>query len=278
MQDSSAAATKWGAVGTWDVSGVGDFSHAFSTWRNVGGSFAAHGNPKAATFVGTGISSWKTTSATLMNYMFRSAGAMNADLGGWSVAKVTTLSWTFIGASEFVGTGLAKWNTAKVEYLSNTFSEASKFAGTGIGSWDTAAVISLSSTFNKAGEMNADLSGWRVGEVTTMSATFDRASKFVGTGLGSWDTAKVTTMSQTFYLASKFAGTGLGSWDTASVTTLASTFNRAGMNVDVSGWDVAKVANMGAVFMYVSREETWRALTLPLHAVCAVCCVRGAAY
>jgi hypothetical protein len=49
----------------------------------------------------------------------------------------------------------------------------------------------------------------------------------------------------------------------------------------LSGWDVAKVANMGATFMYVEKEEKWRALNLYLCmrcVRCAVCYVRGAAY
>ena len=30
VQDMAAATTKWGAISDWDVSGVGDFSYAFS--------------------------------------------------------------------------------------------------------------------------------------------------------------------------------------------------------------------------------------------------------
>jgi len=73
------------------VSGVGDFSFAFSTDRNqAGGSYAKDGNPKAATFVGTAISKWITTSATTLYYTFAGATEMDADLSKWSVGKVTS--------------------------------------------------------------------------------------------------------------------------------------------------------------------------------------------
>ena len=51
VQDTTTATSKWGDIGDWDVSGVKDFSYAFSTHRDVvGGTFANDdGNPKAKT-------------------------------------------------------------------------------------------------------------------------------------------------------------------------------------------------------------------------------------
>jgi surface protein len=100
------------------VSGVADFSWAFSQHRNqAGGSIVVNGNPKAATFVGTAMSKWITTSATSLHSTFNSAGEMNSDLSGWNVAKVTTLSDTFNSASKFAGMGLGSWDTTSVTTL-----------------------------------------------------------------------------------------------------------------------------------------------------------------
>ena len=167
VQGSATATAKWGDIGDWDVSDVKDFSNAFSTNRNGG-------NPKAATFVGTAISKWITTSVTSLFYTFYGGrkSEMNADLSGWTVGKVTNLQSTFSGAS--------------------------KFAGTGLSSWDTSNVNTLKYTFNWAGRMNADLSAWKVSKVTTLEETFDKAAKFTGVGLDSWDISKVKTMTKTF--------------------------------------------------------------------------------
>ena len=127
--DTAAATTKWGDIGDWDVSGVGDFSFAFSTRRNEEGSpalgsvdSALNSNPKAATFVGTAISKWDTTSATTLKQTFQGASEMNADLSGWKVGKVVTLWSTFNDASKFIGTGVDTWDVAKVTLMGSTFS------------------------------------------------------------------------------------------------------------------------------------------------------------
>ena len=122
VQDTVTATTKWGAIGDLDVSGVTDFSYAFSTDRNaVGGKRANNGNRKALIFAGTDLSKWNTASATTMVYTFKGAAEMNADVSGWKVAKVTSLSGMFNGASKFTGTGVDAWNVAKVATMSNTF-------------------------------------------------------------------------------------------------------------------------------------------------------------
>ena len=116
---------KWGDIGDWDVSGVADFSFAFSKDRNAaGGSRVLDGNPQATTFVGTAISKWAMTSATSLYSTFKSAHEMNSDLSGWNVAKVTTLLQTFKGASKFAGVGLPTWNIAKVTNMADTFLSA----------------------------------------------------------------------------------------------------------------------------------------------------------
>ena len=166
-----SATTKWGDIGDWDVSGVADFSYAFSGGRNkAGGSYVNSGNPKAATFVGTAMSKWITTSLTSLERTFfrpipGGGGAMNADLSTWDVAKVTTLKETFEQQSAFTGEGLAKWNTAKVTTLYTTFAYTNAFNGN-LGSWDVAQVTNMYFTFKSASKFKgADLFKWNVEKV-----------------------------------------------------------------------------------------------------------------
>ena len=155
------------------MSGVKDFSHAFSKHRDeTGGTYKSNGNPKAVMFNGTGMSNWTTTSVTSLDSTFEGASEMNVDLSTWNVAKVATLQ--------------------------DTFKNALKFAGTGLNLWNTTAVTDLVSTFFQAGEMNADLSGWSTARITLLETTFKGASKFAGVGLDSWDVSKVTDMADAF--------------------------------------------------------------------------------
>ena len=184
----------------------------------------------ASKFAGTGLDSWDTAAVTTLFFTFSKASEMNSDLSKWTVAKVTTLQSTFYGAIKFTGMGLASWdissvttlyytfyavgqmnsdlsgwNVGKVTTLERTFKSASKFAGTGLSSWITNSVTTLFETFKGAGEMNANIGGWAVGEVTTLVGTFNSMSKFTGTGLGSWDISKVKDMDYTFEFATSLA-------------------------------------------------------------------------
>lgn len=111
VQNTASAANKytattWGDLGDWDVSGVKDFSRAFSKDRNEAGEYADNGNPNAAAFVGTGMSKWNTTLAATLVGMFYGARSMNADLSKWDVRKVVSMADTFNDCIAFTGKGL----------------------------------------------------------------------------------------------------------------------------------------------------------------------------
>lgn len=151
----------------------------------------------ASKFTGKGLSSWITTSVTDLSSTFLNAGKMDADLSGWSVAKVTTMYNAFNGASKFAGTGLSSWITTSITSLSFTFDGAGEM-NADLSKWSVAKVTTMVNTFYKATKMNADLSAWKVGTVTTLFATFRNAAKFTGAGLDSWDILKVKNMALTF--------------------------------------------------------------------------------
>jgi surface protein len=97
------------------------------------------------------------------------------------------------------------------------------FVGRDLVKWNTASVTTLKFAFAGASAMNVDMSKWNVAKVTTMHDTFSTTLAFEGTGLAMWDTTSVTTLEQTFAGAAK-------------------------MNVDISGWNVAKVTSMAYTF------------------------------
>ena len=88
-----SATTKWGDIGDWDVSGVKDFSFAFSKSRDeVGGTKITDGNLKAATFTAvSGMSKWITSAVTTLRGTFAYAADLDVDLGNWDVSSVDTM-------------------------------------------------------------------------------------------------------------------------------------------------------------------------------------------
>jgi hypothetical protein len=173
VQNPTTATSKWHAIGDWDVSGVADFTRAFTKDRDVAGAFVADNNPKAAFFVGTGLNleNWITSSVINLLQMFKGAAAFNADISGWDVSRVSNFNTAFNACAEFEGTGLGKWAMTEAITLVSTFYGASKF--------------------------NADLGAWAVQKVTNLQNTF-RAANFAGTGLDKWNVNSVIKMTSTF--------------------------------------------------------------------------------
>ena len=162
------------------MSGVKDFSHAFSWHRDkAGGAYAIDGNTKAAHFIGTGMSKWITTSLITLDSTFLGASKfVGTGLNSWITAAVTTLRYTFNSARE-MNADLSTWKVGKVTNLEDTFNGASKFAGTGLNSWITTSLTTLQSTFWGASLVNVDFGGWDVSRVASLQNTFRSATNYV---------------------------------------------------------------------------------------------------
>ena len=160
VQDTVAAAAKWGDIGDWDVSGVKSFAWSFSVSRDQAGNYCYFGecNPKAATFgANLGLSDWDTSSVTCMYWTFKGAANMNADFGKWDVSNVNN-------------------NGGVQKAMRGMFKGAANFQGTGLDKWDTSKAGSMHTTFSGASAMNSDLSGWDVSKVADMGDMFDKAT------------------------------------------------------------------------------------------------------
>ena len=75
----------YGAVGTWDVTAITDFSLLLQNLDTFNEDLAG----------------WDTSSATTMHEMFRSAEAFNQDIGDWDTSSVTDMGSMFYGADTF---------------------------------------------------------------------------------------------------------------------------------------------------------------------------------
>jgi surface protein len=184
LENTFRSASRFAGAGlpTWKTTAVTSLKNIFRSAALINADLSGWSVVKVTTmkeafygaekFTGGGLNVWKTTALTDLNSAFDNTREMNTDLGGWNVAKVTSMMWTFKRASKFIGTGL--------------------------GSWDTSSVTTLRETFHSAAEMNVDLSGWNVAKVTILHKTFSGTSKFTGTGVDMWDVSKVTDMDAIF--------------------------------------------------------------------------------
>ena len=216
---------------------------------------------------------------TVLRYTFQGASVYTCDgLDQWDVARVHNMYSTFWGA-QVCNVDLSTWDTSKSTTMSVMFRDASKFEGVGLNKWRTSLVTSFRYTFSGARAMDIDVSRWDVSRVTDLEYTFHNTAQFLGTGLGQWDTSAVvdlwgtfwlaskmnadlsswivdavTSMQQTFTFATSFSGGGLHLWKTPALTNLVGAFSSASsLDVNLGGWDVAKVASLQSTFSGASQ-------------------------
>ena len=169
------------------------------------------------------------------------------DIGDWDVSGVAKFNYAFS----------IHRNQAGGSYAKNGNPKATTFVGTAISKWNTASATTLVSTFYGASEMNADLTGWKVGKVGALDSTFNGASKFIGTGLASWDVASATSLVNTFYQASEM-NADLTGWTVSKTVTLERTFSGASKftGTGLSSWSIAKVTTMTNTFSSTTSLTT----------------------
>jgi hypothetical protein len=267
VQDTSTATTKWGALGDWDVGAVKDMRACFSKDRSKRGGHEsiAGWNAKVATFTGAGLDKWLTSSLTSLYDAFKGATSMNADLSGWNLSKTTTLYCTFYKAAAFKGAGLHTWKTGSVTNMVQTFIGASLMDADVTG-WDVSKVGSLSYTFSNAVKFEGvGLQTWKMGSVTDMTGTFSGASSMNANFTG-WIVEKVTALASTFFNAAKFEGDGLNQWNIAKVTTWPK-FQTFDFATSLTSCNKRKIADAWAIistaFNATSYPTDWAADTCP---------------
>jgi surface protein len=140
--ETTAVAELYGyPVGTWDVSGITDFSHVFdATFRN-----------SDAAFFNEDVSQWDVSSATTMEQMFDGATAFNGDI--------------------------SRWNTSSVTFMTGMFAHAESF-NRDLSAWSTSSLTQVGGMFYNAATFNQDLSDWNVEQVTFMPEMFRGATAF----------------------------------------------------------------------------------------------------
>ena len=157
-------------IGDWDVSGVTDMSHMFSSGY---GAMAFNQD----------IGDWDVSSVNNMQGMFQSARAFNQDIGDWDVSSVNKMSTMFSVAQAF-NQDIGDWDVSSVNTMQGMFSSAEAF-NQDIGDWKVGLVGHMETMFQGAKAFNQDISRWDVSGVTVMHFMFSNADAF-DQNLGLW--------------------------------------------------------------------------------------------
>ena len=213
FNDRTAAESKYGLIGNWDVSQVTEFEDVFSVPDN--------GIPN--TF-NEDISGWDMSNATDLQEMFQGQSNFNQDISNWNVGNVTNFNDTFKDCTAYNngGVSLNAWNTSKIENTVGMFQNATSF-NQNIGSWNMSSVTNMQQMFLGATSFNQDIGSWNVSNVTNMAFMFDGASSF-NQDIGSWDVGNVTDMYSMFFEATLFSQ-DLTGWCVTNIPTKPTSFD-----------------------------------------------------
>ena len=109
--------------------------------------------------------------------------------------------------------------------------------------------------FNNINNINFDVSGWDVSNVTNMSEMFNSCYNF-DCDLSSWDVSNVENMEGMFNNCHNFTGKGLENWDVSKVEI--SSFMFIGcekFDCDLSKWDIRNIRRMSSMFSYCKKFD-----------------------
>ena len=227
----------FGALNTWDVSGVTDFEQLFRNESNIP----------------SGISDWNVSNVTSLRSCFNACSNMVVDLSSWDTSSVEDMIGTFSNTTFTSDPGINNWDTSNVTSMSSMF-RSSNF-NYDIYKWDTSSVIGMSRMFNSHNNsiffnkpINSSVQtksdgtkyiAWNVSNVLTMAEMFESEHEHpFNQPLDKWDTSSVTDMNQMFFNCNKFnqrigqntvdfTSDGLGTytaWNTQNVITMSRMF------------------------------------------------------
>ena len=124
------------------------------------------------------VSSWDTSSVTIMGHMF------------YSLINLTSLD------------GLENWDTSSVTNMGNMFNGAHRLADIdALANWNTSSVVYMNSLFNNAYLLNNIdvLANWNTSNVTSMGYMFGRAESLTDLSpLEGWDVSNANTSAMFF--------------------------------------------------------------------------------
>lgn len=219
--------------------GCKEFNADISTW-NVENVIDANNMFQGCESFNANLSRWRFKNLQRMDYMFQKCKVFNSDLRRWDVSHVKRMDGAFRDAEMFQGEHIGIWNVGEVENFSYTFSGASAFIGN-LSKWDVHSATNLAYMFNASNCANTDFSDWNIENVTSLQAMFNNAQGNIY-GVTHWNTKNVTNFSNIFTNA-KGMQHPIGDWDYSSLAEGSSIgIDGSGLSVDaynrtLEGWE-----------------------------------------
>lgn len=196
---------------------------------------------------------------------FKCTNLKEADLSGLASDNVTTMEEMFIGCEKLEVVNL--WNTQMDNFLENVTKTQKMFYGcsslnklTLPKKVKTEKLESMFSMFKGCSSLTAlDLSGWNLNNVIDMSGLFQYCSSLTSLKLPKvLDTKKIQSMTSMFSGCSALTSIDLSGWNVDNVTEMGDLFygcsNLKGLNL--SGWTPKSLTKIYRMFLNCTSLES----------------------
>jgi surface protein len=234
-----------------------DFSIA---WQEAGnpanaGNLIGNGNT-LLTFPSPGIYtvSIMPGAGTFQSIRFASTGDRQKILSvdQWGDISWSTMDRAFAGCTNFQCAATDLPDLTSVNSMHGMFSSCTSLDGpANIGEWDVSNVTTMSHTFNFATKFNQPIGNWNTENVTTMASMFSQARAF-NQPIGNWSTGNVKHMQSMFHDSQTF-NQPIGNWNTSKVMNMEAMFSGAiNFNQPLNLWNTGQVENMSCMFIGAS--------------------------
>jgi surface protein len=122
------------------------------------------------------LKKWKTSSVTIMDYMFSGATSFQGKgIERFKVDKVTRMVYLFSGATSFKPKKLGKWNTGNVENMESMFNRFTIFNDPTIASWNVEKVNNFNGMFDGSG-FNSNINPWNIKNMKNALGMFSNSN------------------------------------------------------------------------------------------------------
>ena len=196
---------------------------------------------------------------------FKCTNLKEADLSGLATDNVTTMEEMFIGCEKLEVVNL--WNTHKDNFMENVTKTQKMFYGcsslnklTLPKKVKTEKLESMFSMFDGCSSLTAlDLSGWNLNNVIYMSELFKGCSSLTSLKLPKvLDTKKILSMTRMFSGCSALTSVDLSGWNVENVTDMGDLFYDCSnlKEVNLSGWAPKSLTDIYRMFSNCTSLES----------------------
>ena len=257
----------------WDVSSVTTLYAAFynlhamteldlSSWdissmENLGYAIANNNNLETINLAG-----WDWSNVTSSIYAFRSNPKLVNVIGSgdWYMPKNTDMYGMFYNNPSIVTLDVSNWDTGSCTRYHDLFCASTALETIiGLENWDTSSGTNFISLFNGCSSLKniGDLSSW------DMSKAYDTGFMFYGCksmteikGITNWNTESLELVSYMFAASTNLISLDLSGWDVSKITQMGSMFSSQSQNtgamklqsVNLSGWNPVNAVHVGWMF------------------------------